>query len=230
MTLDMGRPRQHMRGEPFERGEPIALRSIRPFAGKGREVGYAVAGVVVADDDGVAVVATLPGSDVRTRAGEGAGPNSRQVPDEAWDGSYRELGWRGDAVVRVHRWGEEWSVWRWHDGRSWSDRWYGNLEAPWRRTQLGFDTQDWALDVVGEGTPRTPSWRVGLKDEDELAWLAERGSASCEEVRYIHAVGARLMERASAGGWPFDADWTPWTPDPLWEEARLPAAWRSVDD
>jgi hypothetical protein len=230
MTLDLtGADAPQTRSQRFERGNPVAIRSIRSFAGRGRAVGFAVAGVVVADDDDVAVVATVPGSDMRTRAGKGQGPNGRQIPDETWDGGYDERAWRGDVVVRVHRRGEEWSVWRWHDGRAWSTHWYGNLEAPWRRTPLGFDTQDWALDVVAAGAVGSGDWEVGLKDADELEWFADRGMVCRAEVAYIHAVGERLAERASAGTWPFDADWDSWLPDPRWAPTSLPANWRVVE-
>jgi len=217
---------------PFERGAPVVLRSVRDMGRPhGVAVGYAVAGTVVLDDDDVVVVSTRPGSGVRMRAGTGAGPNGRIVLPATWDGTYDERVWQGHTVVRVHRRGDRWSVWRWHDGERWTDHWYGNLESPWRRSPIGFDTQDWALDVVAAGSPLGGPWTVGLKDEDELAWMVEQGYVTDRRARRAREVGARLMRHARDVGWPFDADWDAWLPDPRWGAVPVPEGWeRPVRD
>lgn len=213
---------------PFARGDTVALRSIREFGHHGLAVGFAVAGTVVIDTDEIVVVCTMPGSEVRTRAGRGGGPNGRIVLPDEWDGSHDEREWFGGAVVRVHRWDEPWSVWRWHDGTSWTDRWYGNLESPWRRAAKGYDSQDWALDVVGEGDPGSSSWSVHLKDEDELAWMVSRGFVSENQADRVGEVGAQLAGIARRGVWPFDADWDAGLPDPAWDAVSMPRGWRDL--
>jgi hypothetical protein len=210
------------RTEPFDRGTPIAMRSIREYGHHGRRVGHAVAAVVVEDGADVQVTCTVPGSAALARQGRGSGPNGRQVLNEDWAGEYVERTWFGESVVRVHRAGDPWSVWRWHDGRDWTGDWYGNLESPWVRVDGGFDTQDWALDVVGVGTPRTAGWAVHFKDVDELAYFVERGNVSAEAAATVHAAGDRLAAVARAGSWPFDADWSAWIPDPAWVAIPLP--------
>lgn len=213
---------------PFEPGTPVVLRSIRDFGRHGRAVGFAVAGVVLQDAPDLTVVCTPVGSDVRTRSGEGAGPNGRLVLADAWDGDYDRRLWQGHAVVRVHRAGEPWSVWRWHDGEAWVGEWYGNLETPWNRTTIGFDSQDWALDVVGAGDPADPSWSVRYKDEDELAWLAEAGAMSPAEVDAARSAGDRLTRIARQPAWPFDADWSPWVPAASLTPVPMPVGWATV--
>jgi len=211
---------------PYRRGDPVALRSVRDFGGRhGVAVGFAVAGTVVLDDADLVVVATRPGSGMRTRSGRRGGPRGRVVLPADWDGTHDERVWTGDTVVRVHRRGERWSVWRWHDGRRWTDAWYGNLESPWRRSRIGFDTQDWALDVVGTGDPVEGPWSVRYKDQDELEWMVERGSVSAAQAAHVRQVGARLMDRAADAAWPFDADWDAWLPDPGWTAVPLPERW-----
>jgi len=211
---------------PFTRGATVAIRSVRDHGPRhGVAVGFAVAGTVVRDRDDVVVVATAPGSDVRVRAGRGDGPNGRTVLPAAWDGTYEERVWQGATVVRVHRRGDRWSVWRWHDGERWGDVWYGNLESPWRRSALGFESQDWALDVVGRGDPTGDAWRVGLKDEDELAWMVQRGYVTEQQAAHVHDVGAHLLQRAREARWPFDADWDAWLPEPAWGAVALPPGW-----
>ena len=214
---------------PFERGAPVVLRSVRDMGRPhGVAVGYAVAGTVVLDDGDITVVSTRPGSGVRMRAGTGAGPNGRIVLPATWDGTYDERVWQGHTVVRVHRRGDRWSVWRWHDGERWTPRWYGNLESPWRRSTLGFDTQDWALDVVAAGSPLDGPWTVGLKDEDELAWMVDRGYITDLHAHHVRAVGARLLQHARDAGWPFDADWDAWLPDARWPTVPVPDGWERL--
>ncbi|OII13217.1 hypothetical protein BIU96_14705 [Curtobacterium sp. MCBA15_008] len=206
----------------------MVLRSVRDFTGRGRTVGFAVAGTVL-DDGDVVVVATPTGSGMRTRAGQGQGPNGRIVAHDTWDGSYAEKTWDGDTVVRVHRWGERWSVWRWYDGADWTDRWYGNLETPWQRTPLGFDTQDWALDIVASGHPRTSSWHADFKDADELAWMVQRGTVSASDAAAVHTVGDQLMERTRRADWPFDANWDDWLPSSPARAVLMPAGWDRLE-
>ena len=122
-----------------------------------------------------------------------------------------------------------WSVWRWHDGVRWSDGWYGNLESPWQRSEIGYDSQDWALDVVAAGTPGAPNWVVGFKDEDELEWMVGQGAVSGYQAAFVREAGERLMAGAVTAGWPFDADWDQWLPDPSWQSVSLPPTWLTTE-
>jgi hypothetical protein len=221
-------PAGEHRAERFDPGDPVVLRSVNWFAGHGEAVGHAVAGRVIADDTEMAVVATPLLSEVRRRAGAGSGPNRRLVLPEDWDGSYREEQWTGASVVRVHRWGENWSVWRWHDGTTWQPHWYINLELPWVRTRLGFDSQDWTLDVVA-ATDGDGAWRVWFKDEDELEFYAGTGHWTTEMRTVIEQAGRDAASVARARTFPFDADWSGWVPDPEWEAERLPGGWNVLD-
>jgi Protein of unknown function (DUF402) len=214
---------------PFDRGTPVVLRSVRDHGHPhGVAVGFAVAGTVVLDTDDVVAVCTRPGSGLRTRAGRGSGPSGRIVLPATWDGRHNNLVWEGQTVVRVHRRGDRWSVWRWHDGARWTDDWYGNLESPWRRSPIGFDTQDWALDVVGTGHPVEGPWAVRYKDDDELTWRVDRGALSAAHAAHIRKFGAKLMQRAQEALWPFNADWDAWLPDPDWTAVPMPEGWRQL--
>jgi len=215
---------------PFGRGTPVVLRSVRDHGyAHGVSVGFAVTGTVVVDTDDLVVVSTHPGSDVRTRAGRGAGPNGRIVLPSAWDGTHDARSWEGHGVVRVHRRGDRWSVWRWHDGTRWFDTWYGNLESPWQRSSVGFDTQDWTLDVVGIGDPLDGPWTVRYKDDDELDWMVEQRAVTPAQAAQVRQVGATLTRRAQEKSWPFDADWDAWLPDPRWQAVPMPEAWDRLD-
>lgn len=212
------------RTEPFLVGESVALRSLHTFGSRGRAVAFAVAGRVIADTDDVVVVASPLGAAVRRRAGVGSGPNARLVLPADWDGSYVEDSWRGAPVVRVHPKGFTWSVWRWHDGTQWLPDWYINLELPWVRTSIGFDSQDWTLDVVatrdGEG-----GWSVRYKDEDELAFYAGEGLVSEVDRAMIEQAGEEAIAAVHAGVFPFNTDWSHWIPVSDWPAPQMPEGW-----
>ncbi|WIB59375.1 DUF402 domain-containing protein [Curtobacterium sp. MCLR17_007] len=225
--MDMAVPTD-TRTEPFAEGDLVAMRSVNTYGAHGEAVGFAVAGRVLVDDEDLAVVATPAGSAVRRRAGAGSGPNGRLVVPDDWDGSYVEDGWFGAPVVRVHRKGTPWSVWRWHDGVDWEPDWYVNLELPWARTATGFDSQDWTLDVVAR-VDEDGTWSVRYKDEDELAFYAGLGLWPAAMRSVIEGVGARAVASATARAFPFDADWSAWVPDPMWAPVDLPTGWDRLD-
>lgn len=157
----------------------------------------------------------------RRSRGQRGGPRGRNMTVDGWDGGYEPHEWTGDGVLRVHSPGEPWSVWRWHGEAGWSSTFYVNLESPWRRTRLGFDSADWYLDlVVGPD-----SWRY--KDEDELEWATREGIVSPEQHSVIVAAGRRAAALVERRGRPFDADWDSWGPLP---EAPPPLApgWASL--
>lgn len=216
------------RTQPFAVGDPVALRSINTYGAHGEAVGFSVAGRVLVDDDDLAVVATPASSAVRRRNGVGSGPNGRLVVPDDWDGSYVEDGWFGAPVVRVHRKGTPWSVWRWHDGVDWEPDWYVNLELPWARTATGFDSQDWTLDVVAR-QDADGTWSVRYKDEDELAFFADLGLWPAAMRSVIEGAGAAATAAVTAGEFPFDADWSAWVPDPTWAPVALPTGWDRLD-
>jgi uncharacterized protein len=95
-----------------------------------------------------------------------------------------------------------------------------NLQAPLRRTALGFDTVDHALDVIVEldGT-----WR--WKDEDELAEAVEQGLFTTDEAEKFRADGERAVAAILEREPPFDHDWSSWRPDPAWAEPTLVPGW-----
>lgn len=219
--------RPDTKAEPFLPGASVVLRSLQTFGERGEAVAFAVAGRVLVDDDDLAVVASPLGSAVRRRAGVGSGPNGRLVLPEDWDGDYLDDVWSGAPVVRVHQKGQPWSVWRWHDGSDWLPDWYINLELPWCRTHIGFDSQDCTLDVIASTGP-DGAWSVRYKDEDELAFYVKTGHVSKEKRTSIERAGGDATAAALARAFPFDADWSQWEPSPAWATVRVPEGWSEV--
>ena len=98
--------------------------------------------------------------------------------------------------------------------------WYGNLQEPLRRTRIGFDSADQALDVQ-IAPDRTWRW----KDEDEFASVQERGVISARDAVAIRDEGERVIAAVEANLWPFNAGWEHWRPDPAWPIPRIQEGW-----
>jgi predicted RNA-binding protein associated with RNAse of E/G family len=98
-----------------------------------------------------------------------------------------------------------------------------NLQEPFRRSELGFETMDLALDVIVENDRR---WR--WKDEDELETFVERGAFGCELPQRLRDEGLRVAGKAERNEPPFSEPWHDWRPDPAWEHPELPSGWDRV--
>lgn len=212
---------------PHPVGSEVTIRSVEGAPGQ-RAVGFAVAGLVLRDDDEITVVASISGSEKAERSGERGGPRGRNIIDSLWTGSYTLGVWDGESVVRIHRRGQYWSIWRFHDGHDWSHAWYGNLEAPWTRTEMGYDTRDWTLDVVADGVPGTDDWDVRLKDDDELDWFVAQGTYTTEQAGSIRDVGRTLSQELRAAGGDEEKKWSAWVPPVDAHPSSLADGWRRL--
>lgn len=129
--------------------------------------------------------------------------------------------WASNRVLWVTRFGDAHSL-----GQFWDDEtdrflgWYVNLQEPLRRSRLGFDTLDHALDVWIE-PDRTWHW----KDEDDLALCIELGVFSAAEGAAIRAEGERVIAALPEL---LPTGWEDWRPDPAWQLPELPAGWDTV--
>ena len=106
-----------------------------------------------------------------------------------------------------------------------SHGWYVNLQAPLRRTSIGFDTVDHVLDVVMSLDRSTWTW----KDEDELAEAVALGLFTEADVASFRSWGERAVEHLTRPSPPFDGPWEDWRPDPSWSMPELPAGWDLSD-
>ena len=123
-------------------------------------------------------------------------------------------------LLRVLLPGRPFSVWL-----LWSAEWeficyYVNLETPFARFAVGFDSSDHTLDVCVRAD-RT--WYY--KDQDELDARVAVGAvdaAAAARVRRDAAQAVALIE-----GWqpPFSSGLETWRPDPAWPVPELPPGW-----
>jgi hypothetical protein len=127
---------------------------------------------------------------------------------------FRDVEWDVDTLVLLREgpWHALWVSWL-PSGEHWG--WYVNLQRPFRRTELGFETMDLVLDLIVDPDG---SWR--WKDEDELATWVARGVFEPELAERIRAEGESVLARAA---WP--TGWEKWRPDPAWELPELPDGW-----
>jgi len=206
------------RPEPFPADTPVVWRS-RPNG----DVGYVFACRVLADDPDLIAVVQPTGAPVVRRVAQRGGPRGRSVLPRTWDGSRQETRWDRPPVVRLHPVGRPYSVIRtWLAGEERFQGWYVNLEQPWIRTTLGFDSRDDVLDV----TVSDDLSECLLKDEDELEFALEVGLFSWREVRSIRATAQSAVDDIVRRRWPFqESAWRDFRPPSYDQPPVLPAGW-----
>jgi predicted RNA-binding protein associated with RNAse of E/G family len=99
------------------------------------------------------------------------------------------------------------------------DRYFVNLEEPFRRTPLGFDTQDHTLDVI---VNPDLSWK--WRDEEELDNHVREGFFTPELASAVRAEGGRVIAEIEAGVHPC-LGWNRWRPEPGWSIPGIPNGW-----
>ena len=126
----------------WRRGQIVVRREIW------RGTPWLAAPVVVVEDAPDLLATYLP-EDARF-----AFPPSADGRPHPWSG---RGSWEGHGVLMLQRPGEAYAVWHFWDGpnRRFSG-WYVNLQEPFRRTSIGYDTQDLELDVW---IPVDGTWR-----------------------------------------------------------------------
>ncbi len=158
----------------------------------------------------------------RKPGGIRSGPRSRNLLASDWDGGYVDHRWDGDGVLRVHVPGQRWSTWRWMTSRGWSPSWYVNLERPWRRTPLGFESTDWILDLLIDA-----DGAVQVKDADEFEWAREVGRLTEQQLTDAAQAADEARAAIEARAFPFGADWSRWSDLPA-EPVPLPDGWDRI--
>lgn len=204
----------------FGPGESVVWRSVD----RERRIVQAVWPLTIVRDDEDGVVLYNPAGTVgKRRTGDRGGPRNRFIV--RWDGGHEDITWEGTNVIRVHRDGDAHSVWFAFDATTWVPVWrYINLEDPWLRTPIGFDSRDHYLDLHADPDGKEWQW----KDEDELDWAVEQGRIDATRVAAIRAEGERAVARVR-GDPEFGVEWRRWRPDPRWGTPTLPPRWREYE-
>lgn len=103
--------------------------------------------------------------------------------------------------------------------------WYVDLQAPLQRIAVGFESEDYLLDILVE-----PDGSWTWKDEDEFDAAQRVGRFSPVEAAAIRAEAASVIEQIEARSWPFNAGWKQWRPDPSWKIPMIPTNWDAITE
>ncbi len=196
----------------WQRGQAIVRRQIvhgRPW------LGWMVN--VVVDVDDLLVTYSPEGSPFHFPDGDWPTPDGIHP----WHGFEA---WHGHGALMVQRPGDPYAVWHFWDGPSRDFRgWYVNFEAPFERTELGFDTQDLELDIWVD-----PAGNWQFKDIDLLWKRHDEGRFTLIEVRRILELGDEVAGMLDSGDWWWDRAWADFEPDPTWPLPAIPDGWASL--
>lgn len=130
--------------------------------------------------------------------------------------------WRND-TLRVMLPGRSHSVslsWAPEAGKRRLLKYFINLEEPFRRTAVGFDTQDHTLDI--EATPEL-DWR--WRDEQELANHIAEGFYTDALAEAARLEGERAIESMRRHEHECMRGWSEWSPPPEWGLPPFVAGW-----
>lgn len=206
----------------WEPGTAVLWRSVRNGV-----VHAANLSRVLRDGEDLIALYTCPGNRGRRRKGRRGGPSGRLIVPGGWTGEYEDSVWHTNRALFLYRPGDAHSIglfWRESDGEF--RNWYVNLEAPWRRSAVGFDTWDHTLDLVV--APDLSSWE--WKDEDEFAWSQEVGIISPAEAHAVRAEAECAIQAIERRSSPYCDGWERWSPDPSWSPlTEMPANWNVVE-
>ena len=194
----------------WQRGQIVVHREVW------RGTPWHASPVVVVDDRPDLLVTYLP------EEAPFAFPPSADGRRHPWHG---RRAWAGHGVLILRRPGEAYSVWHFWDG---PERrfvgWYLNLEEPFRRTSIGYDTQDLELDVwipVGE------EWR--FKDAEQLGERVREGRYTEEQVAATWALGRTVGAMLDRGEHWWDHTWSSFEPDRTWRAPAFPDGWEQAE-
>ena len=142
-------------------------------------------------------------------------------------GSYERV-WDtwGRAVLRLMFPGCGYSIWLFWDDegpRRTFRGYYVNMEEPFRRTSIGFDTNDHQLDIVV-----SPDFAWQWKDEDVFEEFVRVGNYSQAFALHVREEAARAIELIEARRSPFCDGWEQWRAEPSWSMPELPPGWAEV--
>jgi uncharacterized protein len=198
-------------GRAVRPGEPALLRSVY-----GGRVRWAIPHLVVDETPELAALYVPPGT-------RGRRPRRPFIEDPSQLRTLRwnhvEHVWHGSHALRLLRPGAAHCLYLFWAETDWAfEGWYVNLQAPFRRTPISFDTRDHALDIVVEPDG---GWR--WKDEDHLELATSLGAFTAAEAAEIRAEGERVIAE-----WPFPTGWEDWRPEPAWPTPNLPDGWDAL--
>lgn len=192
----------------FQSGDEVVLRYITRF---GDGVGMSWPYRVVRDDDDLLALYIPRGSVYMQWHTHPEG--TRQLV---------EANWRRD-VLRLMFPGKPYSIWLFWEGEPRAfTTYYVNFEEPFRRTPVGFDTNDHTLDII-VAPDLTWTW----KDKDDFERLIANGHFSEAFGNEVRAAATEVLAIIESKASPFDGSWETWSPPLEWTAPILHPRWRA---
>jgi predicted RNA-binding protein associated with RNAse of E/G family len=133
--------------------------------------------------------------------------------------------WRKD-TLRLMFPGRQHSVWLSWDSEGAARKfshYFVNIEEPFRRTSVGFDTADHTLDIE-VAHDLTWNWR----DTGELDNHVKHGFYTAQLAREAWDEGRRAIDEILRREHPCLQGWSEWSPEADWEVPKMPADWSTV--
>ncbi len=141
-------------------------------------------------------------------------------------GGRRELvegSWRRD-TLRLMFPGRPYSIWLFWEGAGRPfTTYYVNFEEPFRRTAIGFDTNDHTLDIMV-----APDLTWKWKDREDFDALVANGTFSVEFGQSVEEAARGVLRLIEEKGSPFSDRWSEWVPPSDWSVPSIHPAWRDV--
>jgi hypothetical protein len=128
--------------------------------------------------------------------------------------------WQGHGVLMLQRPGEGHAVWVFWSGPTRDFRgWYINLQQPFRRTAIGYDTQDLELDIwVPIDGP------IEWKDAEVLEQRMREGRYTPDQIAATRAEATGITAELEAGKRWWSDEWAEWRPNPGWPTPDFPSS------
>jgi hypothetical protein len=203
----------------FGTGEQILLRYRRNTPGD-----VIIPVTIVEDTPDYVAIYTAPGTPGKCQATAAGERLTRETPflkREGMIGGLADFTWQRNHVLQLIRHGEPRATWLLWSEPDWVFRaFYVNLQAPLQRTEMGFDTADYLLDLEV-----TPDLNWAWKDQEEVAIARQHGLVTEEILDRMEREGTRAIRDIEARAWPFSAGYETWRPDPAWRIPQLPEGW-----
>jgi len=144
------------------------------------------------------------------------GPEPKQ---RVWDKWHRDM----LRLMFPERSYSVWLLWEGEGVKRSLHHYYVNMEEPFRRTEIGFDTNDHQLDIV-----ISPDMSWTWKDENVVEEFVQAGNYSPEFAAELRRDAEGAIELIESRASPFREGWENWEPDPAWPVPELPEGWADV--
>ena len=194
----------------FEHGSKVIVRYLNPLGGFER----GLIGRVVEDDP----QQTLVYVSARSGYSQPDGIGSEDLQKNYSINEFKERTWNRHSVLRIMYPDTPYSIWvMWDAITNAFERWYINIEMAFVRTEIGFDTMDYELDIVV-----SPDFSWEWKDEDRLGELVNKGVFTETQASEFYDYGFDALKRLESRVAPFNEQWKNWKPDPGWGPIQMP--------